>query len=1226
MPWSEQQEKAINTYDKNILVAAAAGSGKTSVLVERVIRRIINRTCDINEILVVTFTNAAASEMRERIAGAITEKLPDKDKERQLVLLNAASISTLHSFCQSIIRQNFHQIELDPKFRLASQQEIDLLKLDVLDDMFERKYDAENNSDFLHFTDTYGNERGDESIYDIVLKLYEYSRSQPFPEQWLKSLPQYFQTGQTVEDIEHCPWFKLIQDEVTADLQTAIESARKMADKAMAMNLPYYVQIGDEDVANLTELLDTAIKSWNDLYTAINDFKFKVMRAPKGTPEDIKDEFKDKRDKVKDILKNLKENYFTQSLDEVMGDMPKLYAQASILCRVTLDFSTDFAMAKAEKSMLDFSDLEHFTLQILADERSTADNLIPTDTAIALQEKYKEIMVDEYQDTNGVQEAILNLIAAHDRPNLFFVGDVKQSIYKFRLAEPELFLQKYNQYPEQKDCERIDLSQNFRSRKEILDGINFIFAQVMTKKAAELSYGEAEALRCGLIYPESISNAPTLQSPIELALFDKNNINLLADTGIDSEKNGNNDESDNDNLDGFNAEALYIVNRLKSLMNESPLVFDKHTKSYRPLKWRDIVILLRSVQDKAMILSEALRTADIPVYASVESGYFQETEVRIMISLLQIIDNPQQDIPLTAVLYSPIVGLTAEELARIRMVNPAGNMYQALIVAMASACRLKKELKQKVADFLQKLCDWRNYARLHSVPELIWLLLDDTGYYDYVGGMNEGQVRQANLRALYDRASTYEQTAFRGLFRFLQFIRKMQNTGNDLAVARSLGESEDVVRIMSIHKSKGLEFPVVILADAGKNFNLTDTRSNVLFHKKLGLGLYVNDLKHHVRYQTLSRQAIASKITHESKAEEMRVLYVAMTRAREKLIITGSVRDIHKFAKHCAGALNEKATLADNFIMNAKSYLDWICPALMRHHDGKILRQWADSEAVSLLNDESKWQISLIDSLEKISLPTEAEQTKQILDRIKKLKPLESTDNKLWVDKRLDWQYPYQETQHIPAKLSVTEIKRRFAEEQMEAEPELSDIYTPREFAFKRPQFLQKQTRMTNVEYGTLLHTVMQHLDFQGDISDNGIKMQLEQMATEEIIAKEQVDKIYRKQIREFLYSDIGTRLRRAVSVERELAFNRMVPTKQFYEEAGNEDTIFVQGIIDLLFEETDGFVLVDYKTDNATVEEAKAKYKIQVDLYAVAAQDIMHRPIKEKYLYLFHSASFVKM
>lgn len=1210
MPWSKQQERAINARHKNILVAAAAGSGKTSVLVERVISHIINKDCDINEILVVTFTNAAAGEMRERIAQAISQRLTDREKERQLILLNAASISTLHSFCQNIIRQNFHRIDLDPKFRLAAPQEIDLLKLDVLEALFEEKYDEADNDAFLEFTDTYGNERGDDNIYDIILKLYEYAQSQPFPEKWLLSLPDYFNVPKDEND---CTWLNIIKDTVIGQLRLALDNLQIMRQTAADLNIDYCIKTVDKDTALIDNLLNLAQTDFAKLYTAVNDVKFSVMRAAKGTDEQIKEQFKNMRDDVKKIITALKENYFAEPLSETLADMPQLKRQAETLCRITLDFSAAFARAKAEKTIVDFNDLEHFTLKILAAENSTADNLIPTDAAVELQHKYKEIMVDEYQDTNGVQEAILQLIASPFVPNLFLVGDVKQSIYKFRLAEPELFLEKYNTYPSRTDCERIDLSQNFRSRKEILDGVNFIFSQIMTAKASELDYGEAEALRCGFLYPK---NDKSLCSPIEITLFSKENDSVDTDNTAED-------------LQGFEREAAYIVSRLKELMQNNYLVFDKDTKDYRPLKWRDIVILLRSVQDKAKILTEKLRDSDIPVYASIETGYFQETEVRTMVSLLQIIDNPQQDIPLTAVLYSPIVNLSGEELSRIRLTSPQGSMYDALIKSAGTESRLKRNLKQKIADFTTKLEKWRNYARCHSVPELIWLLLNETGYYDYVGGLPEGMVRQANLRALYDRAAGYEQTSFRGLFRFLRFIRKMQSTGNDLAVARSLGESEDVVRIMSIHKSKGLEFPVVILADIGKQFNLTDTKNPVLFHKKLGLGLYLNDVSRHVRYQTLSRQAIVQQIIRENKAEEMRVLYVAMTRAREKLIMTGTVRDFARFKAYCTKQTNFAArTLPEHIITSAKSYLDWIGAALARHADGLPLRLEQDGCAV-LLADDSRWRITFIDKINDFTKENKTAEAETVLNTVKRLNPLPPTENKNWVEERLNWLYPHQEGLTIPAKLSVTEIKQRFNFG--------ADEYTTRYYEepnFRRPQFIQKRTAITATEYGSLMHTVMQHLDFFGDLSDKGILNQLHEMADREIIAREHIAKIYRKNIREFLFNPLtpGTkpmieRLRRAKSVQRELAFSRMLPAqKLLFAQADDNDTIFVQGIIDLLIEEEDGFILLDYKTDKCGENEVREKYAVQIKLYANAAADILQKPIKEKYLYLFHSGKSVEM
>lgn len=1226
MPWSAQQQQAINTYDKNILVAAAAGSGKTSVLVERVIQRIVNKTCDINQILVVTFTNAAAAEMRERIASAITEKLSDKDKERQLILLNASSISTLHAFCQNIIRQYFHQLGLDPKFRLANPQEIELLKLDVLEELFETNYDKDDNEDFLEFTDTYGNERGDDSTYDIILKLYEYSRSQPFPLQWLKALPSYFQIN-NADELNNCPWLQIIKDNVKDGLNIAIDNSQKIYQLATDLNLPPYADIANEDLTFLYDLNNLIDTSWQEFFNLINEFKFKTLRISKkfSVSEEDKATISALRDETKKIIKQLKEHYFTQTIEDTLSDMPQLYKQANSLCNITIEFSQAFSKAKNERSLVDFSDLEHFTLKLLAEENSTAEKLIPSSIAQTLQEKYVEIMVDEYQDTNGVQEAILKLIASRTKPNLFFVGDVKQSIYKFRLAEPELFLAKYHQYPHEEDCLRIDLAQNFRSRKEILDGVNFIFSQIMTTKAGELSYGKDEALYCGFDYPQS--EFLTLKSPIELTLLDKQQKLTLTE----------NDDSDNeDTLQGFQAEAKYIALRIKELMNKQPLVFDKHKKTYRPIKWKDIVILLRSVQDKAKILADVLREDNIPVYATIETGYFQETEVRIMLSLLQIIDNPQQDIPLTAILYSPIFNFTVEDLAHIRLINPQLNMYETLLF-ITSINELQEQLlpvdkkvfaklQIKVNDFLTKLHYWRDYARSHSVPELIWLLLNDTGYYDYVGGLPEGSVRQANLRALYDRAFNYEQTSFRGLFRFLRFIHKMQHMGNDLAVARNLSDSEDVVRIMSIHKSKGLEFPVVILADIGKQFNLKDVQESVLFHKKLGLGLYVNDVKHHYRYQNLSRQAIIQQIVKEYKAEEMRILYVAMTRAREKLILTGTVRNMEKFAQYaCSQLQTTTKTLPDYFIMQAKSYLDWLAPTIARHKDGLVLRQSATNESAVLLDDPSQWQISLINSLDVTDKTIISTVNEDIINKVKKLQPLPATKQKDNIDKLLNWSYPHQEALSIPAKLSVTEIKQQFASTDYAPQDDNAQTLFA-ETSFKRPQFLQKQTKMTATEYGSLMHTVMQHLDFHGDLSDKGILAQLQNLADREIIDKQHINKIYRKNIREFLFSPLGIRIQKAKSLQRELAFNRMINAKVYYPQAEDNDTIFIQGIIDLLVEEDDGLILLDYKTDNCTQTEAKAKYAMQIELYAQAASEIMRKPIKEKYLYLFHDASLIKM
>jgi ATP-dependent helicase/nuclease subunit A len=1234
MAWSEAQLQAITTYNKNLLVAAAAGSGKTSVLVERIIRRLLDekQKFNIDKVLVVTFTNAAAAEMRERIGNAISKALKERPKsrhlERQLVLLNAASISTIHAFCQNVIRQNFHLLDIDPKFRLANEQETNLLKQDVLETLFEEKY-TEADADFLTFVDHYGNERSDEELYEIILDLYKFSCSQPYPRVWLERLKDSFALAEDT-DIDTTVWAKLIRQQLELAFLECQHLLDEMILNAQQIDFDFYVPTFEADRELIDRLANLLEAPWDELQKTMYAVKFATMaRAPKETDEALKKIFSDKRGKVKKIITTLKDNYFTVTGAEQIADLIQVEPMMATICQLTIQFAESFAAAKRTKAIADFNDLEHFCLKILLHEEATPENAQPSAVAKALQEKYEEVMVDEYQDTNGVQEAIISLVRKAEKPNLFLVGDVKQSVYRFRLAEPELFLEKYRNYPTSGESfARIDLAQNFRSRKEILAAINFLFCQLMSPKVAELSYGEPEKLNPGTGYVEI--EQKLVAGAVELSIIDRDSCESEEFHEQDSETQTADNPQEEEELSGFALEATFIAQRIQTLMDESTYVFDKETKTYRPLAWRDIVILLRSVKNKANVLLETLRNANIPSYANVDSGYFQEIEIQIMLALLHVIDNPYQDIPLASVLHSPIVGLSTIELAEIRLTLPQAELWSAVIKANAVETELNAEIKVKLSRFIAQVNEWRNLARRKSVPELIWQLFRDTGYYDYVGGMPGGMLRQANLRMLYDRAGQYETTNFRGLFRFLRFIEKMRDTGTDLAVARTLGESENVVRIMSIHKSKGLEFPVVIVADLGKQFNLMDSKGTLLMHRKLGLGPYVTNGDLEFRYPTIARQAIAYKMNMESKAEELRVLYVALTRAREKLILVGSVAKLsskaNAWSQHIASS---NRLLPDYAIAGASTYLDWVCPAVVRHADGETLLKAADTTQMrinAIHEDTSHWQVSIIPASDVLRNEELSAEDNAFMQKVEQLQPLAESDEKDWVKSVLDWQYPDMTTKEVPAKLSVTEMKRRFDLAQ-QAENPIETIFK-KPVIVTRPRFIQEKTKLTGAEYGTLMHSVMQHIDIFGDVSMDGLKAQLARLVLEEKILPEHAEVIDLNGVQSFFASDIGKRMLAAHNIRRELPFSVMLQAKRFYPDMKNaEEHIFVQGIIDVIFNEGEEMVLVDYKTDHSyNVAELTEKYALQLNIYAEAIEKILKKKVKEKYLYLFHSGKLLQV
>ncbi|HEX2927075.1 MAG TPA: helicase-exonuclease AddAB subunit AddA, partial [Ruminiclostridium sp.] len=861
MSWSTEQLAAIQARHQNLLVAAAAGSGKTSVLVERIIQRVLDEKepVDIDRMLVVTFTNAAAAEMRERVGAALTEALKErqdaKDIERQLLLLNSASISTIHSFCQNVIRQHFHLLSISPKFRVANEVETGLLKMNLLEKLLEEKYCAAEPG-FLAIVEHFSGEKNDDSLYGLVLGLYDFSRSHPKPDTWLLELTKNY-TLPNDADIEDTPWSKIIRDKFILDMKGLRQGMERLTcELAEPGNPDAYIAVFRSDIAVLDGLIASGNDSWQRLYTAIHSCEFeRLPSAGKEFSKEAKEYFQGERNKVKKKINDIRDTLFARSPEALLEDMRMVAPVVSALVSLVIEFGAEYTKAKRSKGLLDFSDLEHYCLEVLSEEGENG-NLLPSPAAKALQEKYVEIMVDEYQDTNGVQEAILQLVARTNEPNLFMVGDVKQSIYRFRLAEPELFLQKYRSYGEKdgQQC-RIDLAKNYRSRAGILQAINFLFRQVMKPDVAELEYGDAECLNPGADYP--LTDEKCFKGQVEVLVLDNTSARgqdprKEEPDEFEEQKDGQSavEQDPEEEFTGFELESQMIVQRIKELAASGCYVWDKASKHYRPLAWRDIVILLRSVKGKADILLETLRQAGIPVYAELSEGYFQEIEVQVILSLLSIVDNPRQDIHLAGVLRSPLYEFSEAELAEIRLCNRQGDLWEAVVKAAEVLDGEQESIRLKTKNFLAQLNGWRNMTRSKGVPELVWKIYRDTGYYDYVGGLPGGVIRQANLRALYDRARQYENTNFRGLFRFLRFIEKLKDKGSDLSVARALGESEDVVRVMSIHKSKGIEFPVVFVADMNKQFNMQDSHQSVVKHKKLGLGVYASPPGVRLKYPT----------------------------------------------------------------------------------------------------------------------------------------------------------------------------------------------------------------------------------------------------------------------------------------------------------------------------------------------------------------------------------------
>lgn len=1228
MAWTDEQKLAIDVEDKHLLIAAAAGSGKTAVLVNRIIRKILEGETNVDEILALTFTHAAAEEMQERIENAIINKIETETDEktielleRQRILLSGANISTLHSFCQRIIRLNFSVLGLDPEFRMAGEEELRLIKQDAIEELFEEEYREENEA-FLRFTDAFGGDaKGDSKIYSLILRLYEFSRSEANPKKWLDWAADSLnlEEGATLSDTI---WYDVIEKDISLKLEDALFEANRVLEGIEEYSLNAYEDVVKDDICELNNLITTvAKKDFSKITTAFSSVNFKRIPTVKGADDEFKvlsqNIVKEPRDFYKNTVKNLKEKYFQINEEDYIENLKIASKDMTELVRLVNKFDKKFSSVKRSKNILDFSDLEHFALNLLTDEDAKKEEIIkPSKVALALGEKFKEIMVDEYQDTSGVQEALISLIIAAGNSKLFCVGDVKQSIYRFRLADPSLFLKKYREYRNLGDnYSRIDLAKNFRSREEIISAINYIFMQVMNEETMELNYGKDEALYLGADYPEEENS---LKSPVEFTVFIRQ---------TDKEK----EESENINpeLSSLEEEAHYIAKQIKKLIEEKKQVFDKELKKYRSISYRDIVILLRSVQGKAEIILDVLKNYDIPSHATVDGGYFQNTEVRLMIAFLTVIHNSRQDIPLAAVLASPIGSFSFEEIAEIRTNFEEGDLFDSLLFATSMESELNENLKKKVSGFLAKLSRWRALARENSVADLISILYQDTGFYDYVGALPNGLIRQGNLRLLTDRAAAYEETDYRGLFRFLQFIKKLERTSEDLSSAKTLSENDNVIRIMSIHKSKGLEFPVVILADLGKSWNTMDTSSELLIHSKLGLGPYFVDIDSSYRYPTFPRVAVSTKIYSENIAEELRTFYVALTRAREKLIMVGSFKGddnfIKKLRRYSAFTQSTDVKLPGFLTFGANSYLDFILMSLIRHEDGECLREaaecFANPKKFLNYNDNSKWIINIFspfaeDNEEENNLKDD------ILSKVKNNEKLPSTIYKDEVEKILNWRYDDKGLKEVKGKISVTELKRRF----LEIESGTVNIFKE-EMIYERPEFLQKTTKLTNMEYGTLMHSIMEHINHKNVNSLENIKTEIDRLISKNIIKKEDVSRINLAHVLGFFTSKIGLRLKNAKRVYKELPFSKFIDANRIYKSVKNEK-IITQGIIDLIFiDENDKLILIDYKTDKLFDESIiKDRYSVQIALYKEAAEEILKRKVNESYLYMLTAGKIISI
>ena len=1264
--WTTEQQQVIDLRNRNILVSAAAGSGKTAVLVERIVKIITdkNHPVDIDHLLIVTFTNAAAAEMRERIGNAIEKALDEQPGNehllRQLTLIHNAQITTIDSFCLYVVRNHFHEIDLEPNFRIGDEGELKLLREDVLGRVLEQNYEEPSEA-FSDFVEGYASGRTDAALNEMILQLYEFSRSYPWPEKWLDSFVGAYRI-ETREELDRAEWLAPLTENICFVLKdceqllkqalaiTQQDDGPDMYEKAVQSDLEKY-----EGLSRLT--------SFCELSGALSDIKYDRLassRGFEGNPDKL-ELVKSLREQAKDVVKKLCKQYFFCSPEMMIEQLERTEPMLEEVVRLTKQFADEFAAAKRRKNLVDFHDVEHFALQILVDEETEKAKK----TAEEFRDTFEEIMIDEYQDSNEVQETLLRSISREERGenNIFMVGDVKQSIYRFRLARPELFMKKYDSYSlEESTTQRIDLHKNFRSREEVLTCTNDIFYKIMVRSLGNVEYDAEAALYPGASYPVSADFIP------EILLADSND-ELLEDTELTDKKT---------------LEAKIVAEEIKHLM-KTQQVTDKAAGTLRAAHYSDIVILLRSLSGWADSLVEVLNGNGIPAHTVSSTGYFSTVEVQTVLSMLRLLDNPRQDIPMAAVLRSPMAGLTDEELAVLRLEDGSVPFHEAVLELAEGLYEEdgQKEISDSEADseadqkqgrnadgkkeddiettahrkllkFYKKYRQLRQLVPDTPIHELIEIILRETGYGHYVAAMPAGSRRTANLNMLLEKAAAYEKTSYKGLFHFVRYIDELQKYDVDFGEADMVGENEDVVRIMSIHKSKGLEFPIVIVSGMGKNFNKQDTRSKMVLHPELGIGLDYMDGKKRIKSPTIAKKAIAKQIDLENLGEELRVLYVALTRAKEKLILTGTLKDAPEkleFFRQQAN-LSKAADRPLSYLTRegASGYLDWILPAVLSYGDKYPVRI---VEAAELVLDEVENQL---------------EQNEDLTERIEEI---EAADTQLvgQLKQRFSQRYPYQTDILRKNKYSVSELKHRAMRERFEAEQEetvpafLEEPVTPTIPLFiQREESVEQETANRGALRGTAVHRVMECYDFA---SEKSVQEQMEAMEKEEKITADMRALVKEQTVADFVSSETGKRMalaQRGGALYREKPFvmgfteeelerygfgagAQMIENEAQTENAQQEimsenvsqenhmheeDLTLIQGIIDVFWIEDDGITVLDYKTDRVdTAQELIDRYATQLKLYADALERVFATrklKVKEILIYSFRLEKLISI
>lgn len=1256
--WTKEQRQVIDSRNTNLLVSAAAGSGKTAVLIERIIELVLDEKnpIDINKLLVVTFTKLAASEMRERVSKAIEKKLEENPEnehlQKQLLLLSGADITTIDSFCKDVLISYAHLVNLDSNIKVIDPSENEVLAKEVMEELFEELYEN-NDESFLRLVDWYAKKNTDEGLLQLLLNVNNFVNSHPFPKIWLNEKAEFFNTSTKDYDFYLENYILDIAKDVDMDLEFFELSIKNNLKKIENYpELEKYIDIYNtllDALSVVKESLKDFLKD-NTKFDELKKSSYEFLNSNFGSfriskcDEEVKEIYNKVKKELDSIKSEISESLGALNLDleNIKKESDLIYPYVRSISDVVIKFKEKFWERKQKFNYVDFADIEHLALEILVDIDEDG-NIKPSKTALEYQEKYAEVFIDEYQDSNLVQEILLSAVAKEN--NRFMVGDVKQSIYRFRQADPSIFMEKYENYNRIEDDidsfnNKIMLYANFRSRKEILEGTNLVFSKIMKKETGELDYTIDERLNPMASFKESDEN---VGGAVEILLVDEKSDDEDEDEIILTDEYS----EDFEEMKSFKLECIKIANTIYNMMNNKEnlfKVYDKNLDDYRKVEYKDIVILMRSPSSNTKILEEVFLEYDIPIYAESMGGYFDTFEVDTIINLLKIIDNPMQDIPLISVMYSPIYNFTSTELSQIRLVDKELKFYELLMKILEDEdIEIRVNLKEKISKFISDLKLFIQKKSLVSADELIWFLYKYTGYYNYVGLLDMGEQRKTNLMLLFEKAKNYEKNSYKGLFNFVNYIQKI-SLKSDVSEAKLISEDANVVRIMSIHKSKGLEFPIVFLANTNKKFNFRADDSNLVLHQKLGFGAVVYDMDKKTSFNSIMKKKIEKFKKNEQIAEEMRLLYVAMTRAKEKLIITGRVKDYENLREEISSGIDERGNISNYKILKINNYLDWILSSIDNLTVyGKSLNCLGREENFSG-NEDLKFQLNVNTKTEEFI------EYQRIKEEVKTNEIISEEDDievknemrtvKQFLEDRFNKEYIYKNVLNKPSSITVSEIKKMIQEE----DEEKHQKYYKENFVLKTPSFIhqgEEKVGFNSAEKGTIFHLAMQLLDFSKfdteDVSKirEEVKSQINSFVEKNIMSMDEIETININWIVKFIQSDIFKEIYIANKSEKlfkEKAIDYNIKLKNLFKDENIEEDekIMVVGIIDLFFENENGeIILLDYKTDYVTkenLEEVKARYKVQLDLYKSAIEDISGKKVAKKGLYLFGINEFVEI